>query len=171
MDILAPLRFGWRQLTTPGRSMWGYIGRAFAVAFVGNLLLIPLGMLATSGTGDTRSGPELNEPLLVLWLAIAIVGPILETAIQTLVIEFLRIFTQQRMAIALIVGALAGAVHAEANAVANGVSAGWGFFAMTIAYQVAMRFEWWRGPFVAAAIHSLFNSTFLLIFTLLGMRI
>lgn len=158
MDAFPPLRFAWRQLTDPGRTMLGYIGRAWLVQISIILLLIPLAFLIGSGAGDEREMPIPDLPVFELWLGLAIFIPLIETAFHATAIEAARQFTRNRVVVGLIIGLIAAIIHGGVNTLPNGLINAWSFFAMTVAYQVASQWGWWRGPLVAFAMHALTNT-------------
>lgn len=157
--MLSPLRFVMRQLVEPGRSIWTYIGKVWLIGICGEAIV---GVLATLLLPDGRTMPLPGEGegaigLTATLVLLMVVVPIQETIVLVLAVWIIRRITPDVLLTAIVTGIFAGLLHAYSNSLANGFATTWGFFAMTMALQVGAVASWWRGAFIALAVHMLNN--------------
>lgn len=156
-----------RQLIEPGRTMSGYIFRAWLVQIIGAFAFAALGFFLNTGIGDPREiadpdlvgGPLTQGEVYVLIFLLVVATPVIETAmLWGGVILIRRFVTRDVLRVAIVSAVVWGLAHAILNNVPNGVSAMWSFFCFTIAFQVGELSSKQKAFLVPAVMHAMTNT-------------
>ncbi len=136
--------------------VWKYVIRMWLIAFVPSVaiafLLHATGVLTESNEPDLGAG----LPPAVMFLAIVVISPVVETLLMCVVLKLLSFITKRRYALAVMSCLIWAGFHSLASP-PWGLSIVWPFFIFSCSYLGWRRRSWWHAVLVTSWIHAMQN--------------
>lgn len=136
--------------------VWKYVLRMWLIGFVPSVILAIV--LSATGVLTEESGPDLSGDLhpAVMFFAIVVVSPVLETLAMGVVLKLLSLLTRRRYALAVMSCMVWAGLHSLASPL-WGLTIVWPFFIFSCSYIAWRRRSWLHAVMVTCVIHLLQN--------------
>ena len=136
--------------------VWKYVLRMWLIGFVPSVILAIV--LSAAGVLTEESGPDLSGDLHpgVMFFAIVVVSPVLETLAMGVVLKLLSLLTRRRSTLAVMSCLVWAGLHSLAS-LPWGLTIVWPFFIFSCSYIGWRRRSWLHAVFITCVIHFLQN--------------
>ena len=136
--------------------VWNYVLRMWLIGFVPSVILAIV--LSATGVLTEESGPDLSGDLhpAVMFFAIVVLSPVLETLAMGVVLRLLSFLTKRRYALAVMSCLVWAGLHSLAS-LPWGLTIVWPFFIFSCSYLAWRRRSWLHAVLVTCVVHLLQN--------------
>ena len=136
--------------------VWKYVLRMWLIGFIPSVILAVV--LSATGVLTEESGPDLSGDLnpAVMFFAIVVLSPVLETLAMGVVLKLLSLLTERRYILAATSCMVWAGLHSLAS-LPWGLTIAWPFFIFSCSYIAWRRRSWLHAACVTCAIHLLQN--------------
>ncbi len=156
LDTQAAVEQGEPFLFRIGFPVRKYVLRMWVIGFVPSVILAIV--LSAAGVLTEESGPDLTGDLhpAVMFFAIVVLSPVLETLAMGVVLKLLSLLTKRRYILAATSCMVWAGLHSLAS-VPWGLTIVWPFFIFSCSYIAWRRRSWLHAACVTCVIHLLQN--------------